>query len=98
MTKADSQAGSLKKDGGAGTGKHNQAFHWQLVCSAALINQRILVVAAHCVTDLGKVFPLDTATIKVVVGKHYRDDDRETKGLQHLRVSSWKSCYSHNPF
>lgn len=88
VTKADSQAGSLKKDGGAGTGKHNQAFDWQLVCSAALVNQRVLVVAAHCVTDLGKVFPLDTATIKVVVGKHYRDDDRETKGLQHLRVAS----------
>uniref|UniRef100_A0A3P9CNI2 Inactive serine protease PAMR1 n=1 Tax=Maylandia zebra TaxID=106582 RepID=A0A3P9CNI2_9CICH len=70
------------------TGKHNQAFHWQLVCSAALVNQRVLVVAAHCVTDLGKVFPLDTATIKVVVGKHYRDDDRETKGVQHLRVAS----------
>lgn len=92
MTKADSQAGSLK-DGGAGTGKHNQAPDWQLVCSAALVNQRSLVVAAHCVTDLGKLFPVDTTSVKVVVGKHYRDDHRESKGLQHLRVSCWKSCY-----
>ncbi|XP_044049777.1 inactive serine protease PAMR1 [Siniperca chuatsi] len=88
VTKADSQAGSLKKDVGAGTGNHNQASDWQLVCSGALVNQRSVVVAAHCVTELGKVYPLDTAKLKVVVGKHYRDDHRESKGLQHLRVAS----------
>ncbi|XP_042268809.1 inactive serine protease PAMR1 [Thunnus maccoyii] len=88
VTKADSQAGSLKEDGGAGTGNPNQASDWQLVCSGALVNQRSIVVAAHCVTDLGKVYPLDAAKIKVVVGKHYRDDQRENKGLQHLRVAS----------
>uniref|UniRef100_A0A3B5AEV3 Inactive serine protease PAMR1-like n=1 Tax=Stegastes partitus TaxID=144197 RepID=A0A3B5AEV3_9TELE len=70
------------------TGSHNQASDWQLVCSGALVNQRSLVVAAHCVTELGKLYPVDTATIKVVVGKHYRDDHRESKGPQHLRVAS----------
>lgn len=90
VTKADSQAGSLKRDGEAGTGNHNQASDWQLVCSGALVNQRSVVAAAHCVTELGKVYPLDAAKIKVVVGKHYRDDHRESKGLQHLRVSSWR--------
>ncbi|XP_028264373.1 inactive serine protease PAMR1 [Parambassis ranga] len=89
VTKADSQAGSLKKNGGVtGTGSYNQASGWQLVCSGALVNQRTLVVAAHCVTELGKVYPVHTATIKVVVGKHHRDDGRENKGLQHLRVAS----------
>ncbi|KAM9853916.1 inactive serine protease PAMR1 [Aulostomus maculatus] len=88
VAKADSQAGSLKKDGGAGAGSHNQASDWQLVCSGALVNQRSVVVAAHCATELGKVYPLNTAKIKVVVGKHYRDDYRESKGLQHLRVAS----------
>ncbi|KAM9754161.1 inactive serine protease PAMR1 [Menidia menidia] len=86
--KADSQAGSLKKNGGAGTGNLNQASDWQLVCSGALVNQRSLVVAAHCVTELGKVYPVDTAMVKVVVGKQYRDDHRVNKGLQQLRVAS----------
>lgn len=94
VNKADSQAGSLKRDGGAGTVNHNQASDWQLVCSGALVSQRSVVVAAHCVTELGKVYPLDAAKIKVVVGKHYRDDQRESKGLQHLRVSYWRSLFS----
>lgn len=88
VAKAASQAGSLKRNGGAGTGNHDGASDWQLVCSGALINQRSVVVAAHCVTELGKVYPLDAAKIKVVVGKHFRDDQRETKGVQHLRVRS----------
>ncbi|XP_026221551.1 inactive serine protease PAMR1 isoform X2 [Anabas testudineus] len=88
VTKADSQAGFLKKDGEGGTENHHPASDWQLVCSGALVNQRSVVVAAHCVTELGKVYPLDAAKVKVVVGKHYRDDHRETKSLQHLRVAS----------
>lgn len=90
VAKAASQAGSLKRNGGAGTGKHDRASEWQLVCSGALVNQRSVVVAAHCVTELGKVYPLDAAKIKVVVGKHFRDDQRDTKSVQHLRVSSGK--------
>lgn len=88
VTKAGGQAGSLKRDGKAEMGKYDQASDWQLVCSGALVNQRSVVVAAHCVTELGKVYPLDAAKIRVVVGKHYRDDHRESKALQHLRVSS----------
>lgn len=61
---------------------------WQLVCSGALVNQRSVVVAAHCVTELGKLLPVAVGNIKVVMGKHYRSDHRDTKNLQHLRVSS----------
>ncbi|KAJ8390944.1 hypothetical protein AAFF_G00098640 [Aldrovandia affinis] len=61
---------------------------WQLVCSGALVNQRSVVVAAHCVTELGKLMQIAAANIKVVMGKHYRSDRRETKNQQHLRVSS----------
>ncbi|KAL7868058.1 hypothetical protein SRHO_G00094420 [Serrasalmus rhombeus] len=64
------------------------AENWQLVCSGALINQRSVVVAAHCVTELGKLYPLDVAKVRVVLGKQYRSDLRETKGLQRLRISS----------
>lgn len=88
VTNGDGRTGPLKADGGAGSGAWNVASDWQLVCSGALVNLRSVVVAAHCVTDLGKVYPLDAAKLKVVVGKRYRDDQRETKGPQHLRVSA----------
>ncbi|XP_027889735.1 inactive serine protease PAMR1 [Xiphophorus couchianus] len=88
VTKGSNQDETLKKDAGDRSSNLNQASDWQLVCSGALVNQRSLVVAAHCVTELGKMYPVDTATIKVVVGKHYRNDRRENKGPQHLRVSS----------
>ncbi|XP_030622574.1 inactive serine protease PAMR1 [Chanos chanos] len=61
---------------------------WQLVCSGALVNQRSVVVAAHCVTELGKLYPLDAANVRVTLGKQFRSDLRDTKSLQHLRVSS----------
>ncbi|XP_068612969.1 inactive serine protease PAMR1-like [Brachionichthys hirsutus] len=84
VTKAE----TLKKGNAKGAGDYKQVSAWQLVCSGALVNQRSVVVAAHCVTGLGKVHPLDPAEIKVVVGKQYRDDHRESKGLQHLRVAA----------
>lgn len=64
---------------------------WQVVCSGALVNQRSVVVAAHCVTELGKQYPVDTSKIRVVLGKQYRSDLRMTKGLQQLRVSFTKN-------
>lgn len=91
MTSGDGRSGSLKTDGGAGSGKQDLESDWQLVCSGALVNQRTVVVAAHCVTELGKVYPLETTQLKVVVGKLFRGDQREDKGPQHLRVSSQSS-------
>ncbi|KAF7702185.1 inactive serine protease PAMR1 [Silurus meridionalis] len=83
------KATSLEKDEGLMYKEDDISLeNWQLVCSGALLNQRSMVVAAHCVTDLGKVYPLDVSKIRVVLGKHYRSDLHQTKGLQHLRVSS----------
>nr|XP_006124524.1 inactive serine protease PAMR1 isoform X2 [Pelodiscus sinensis] len=61
---------------------------WILICSGALVNERTVVVAAHCVTDLGKITVLKTADLKVVLGKFYRDDDRNEKTIQNLRISA----------
>ncbi|NXB35495.1 PAMR1 protease, partial [Eulacestoma nigropectus] len=61
---------------------------WILICSGALVNERTVVVAAHCVTDLGKTIVLKTAELKVVLGKFYRDDDRDEKTMQNLRISA----------
>ncbi|XP_031968741.1 inactive serine protease PAMR1 isoform X2 [Corvus moneduloides] len=61
---------------------------WILICSGALVNERTVVVAAHCVTDLGKTTVLKTAELKVVLGKFYRDDDRDEKTIQNLRISA----------
>lgn len=77
---------------------HGGSLHkdeWFLVCSGALVNERTVVVAAHCVTDLGKVTMVKTADLKVVLGKFYRDDDREEKTIQSLRVreSLWFSKF-----
>lgn len=68
---------------------HGGSLHkdtWFLVCSGALVNERTVVVAAHCVTDLGKVTMIKTADLKVVLGKFYRDDDRDEKTVQSLQV------------
>ncbi|NXC62685.1 PAMR1 protease, partial [Aleadryas rufinucha] len=61
---------------------------WILICSGALVNERTVVVAAHCVTDLGKTIVLKTTELKVVLGKFYRDDDRDEKTIQNLRISA----------
>uniref|UniRef100_A0AC11BYB3 Peptidase domain containing associated with muscle reration 1 n=1 Tax=Ovis aries TaxID=9940 RepID=A0AC11BYB3_SHEEP len=81
------QAAIYRRAGGVhGGGLHKDA--WFLVCSGALVNERTVVVAAHCVTDLGRVTVIKTADLKVVLGKFYRDDDRDEKSIQSLRISA----------
>ncbi|KAM5247050.1 inactive serine protease PAMR1 isoform 3-T3 [Ctenodactylus gundi] len=73
------------------SGAHDGSLHkgtWFLVCSGALVNERTVVVAAHCVTDLGKAAIIKTADLKVVLGKFYRDDDRDEKTIQNVRISA----------
>ncbi|MBV98922.1 Inactive serine protease PAMR1, partial [Eschrichtius robustus] len=81
------QAAIYRRAGGV----HGSSLHkdtWFLVCSGALVNERTVVVSAHCVTDLGRVTVIKTADLKVVLGKFYRDDDREEKSIQSLRISA----------
>ncbi|XP_068947530.1 inactive serine protease PAMR1 isoform X1 [Petaurus breviceps papuanus] len=73
------------------SGLQDSSLHkgsWFLICSGALVNERTIVVAAHCVTDLGKSILIKTAELKVVLGKFYRDDDRDEKTIQSLRISA----------
>ncbi|XP_058858380.1 inactive serine protease PAMR1-like isoform X3 [Acipenser ruthenus] len=61
---------------------------WQLTCSGALINQRSVLVAAHCVTELGKLNVIKAADIRVLVGKHHQTDSKELKSQQQLQISA----------
>ncbi|XP_075044434.1 inactive serine protease PAMR1 isoform X1 [Mixophyes fleayi] len=61
---------------------------WVLVCSGALLNERTVVIASHCVTDLGKSTVIKVSDLKIVLGKFYRDDEREEKSQQHLHISA----------
>ncbi|XP_063800223.1 inactive serine protease PAMR1 [Pseudophryne corroboree] len=61
---------------------------WVLVCSGALLNERTVVIASHCVTDLGKSTVIKVSDLKVVLGKFYRDDERNEKMQQHLHISA----------
>uniref|UniRef100_A0A4X1SJV4 Peptidase domain containing associated with muscle reration 1 n=1 Tax=Sus scrofa TaxID=9823 RepID=A0A4X1SJV4_PIG len=73
------------------SGVHGGSLHkdaWFLVCSGALVNERTVVAAAHCVTELGRVTVIKTADLKVVLGKFYRDDHRDEKSIQSLRISA----------
>ncbi|XP_077178288.1 inactive serine protease PAMR1 isoform X3 [Paroedura picta] len=81
------QAAIYRKANGVKTPSHQKGA-WILICSGALLNERTVVVASHCVTNLGKVTVLKTADLKVVLGKFYRDDDRDEKTIQNLRISA----------
>ncbi|XP_067902029.1 inactive serine protease PAMR1-like isoform X2 [Heterodontus francisci] len=61
---------------------------WFLACSGALLNERSIVVAAHCVTELGKAAMISTADMMVVLGKHYHDEEWQEKSRQYLRISA----------
>ncbi|KAL2093634.1 hypothetical protein ACEWY4_010946 [Coilia grayii] len=82
------KAGGGGGGGMAGPEEVSGSEGWQLVCSGALVNQRSVVAAAHCVTELGKLYALDAAKVKVVLGKKFRSEKSHAKGLQHLRVAS----------
>ncbi|CAI5763616.1 inactive serine protease PAMR1 isoform X2 [Podarcis lilfordi] len=81
------QAAIYRRPNGVKVPSHRKGA-WILICSGALLNERTVVVAAHCVTNLGKVTVLKAADIKVVLGKFYRDDDRDEKTIQNLRISA----------
>lgn len=61
---------------------------WQLVCSGALVSQHAVLLPAHCVTEPGQSLSLSPAELRVVLGKHYLSDLRDSKRLQHMQVKA----------
>ncbi|XP_063052666.1 inactive serine protease PAMR1 [Engraulis encrasicolus] len=101
MGPAGKAGGTAAAGGGHMPGQEEVASSqgWELVCSGALVNQRSVVAAAHCVTELGNLYALDAARVKVVLGKKFRTDKGHHghKGLQHLRVASIVVHPSYDP-
>ncbi|XP_062918314.1 inactive serine protease PAMR1-like isoform X4 [Mobula hypostoma] len=60
---------------------------WFLACSGAVLNERSVVVAAHCVTELGKVALINTADLMVVLGKYFYDEAKQEESRQYLQIA-----------
>eukprot|EP00062_Callorhinchus_milii_P019062 gi/632973210/ref/XP_007903041.1/ PREDICTED: inactive serine protease PAMR1 [Callorhinchus milii] len=62
---------------------------WMLACSGAMLNQRSVAVAAHCVTELSKTTLVRAADVTVVLGKRPQlgdhpeeESSQQSMGLQ----------------
>ncbi|XP_072128291.1 inactive serine protease PAMR1 [Mobula birostris] len=60
---------------------------WFLACSGAVLNERSVVVAAHCVTELGKAALINTADLMVVLGKYFYDEAKQEESRQYLQIA-----------
>ncbi|KAM4631429.1 inactive serine protease PAMR1 [Polymixia lowei] len=67
-------------------GASEEATFWSLACSGALVSQRSVLVAAHCVVEQDK--QLHPARVKVVMGMQHHTSQDQIKHLQHRRVSA----------
>ncbi|KAM9861144.1 inactive serine protease PAMR1 [Aulostomus maculatus] len=68
-------------------GASEESTFWYLACSGALLSQRSILVAAHCVADEDKQQPIQSANVKVLVGMQRQTATSQMKNLHFLRVS-----------
>uniref|UniRef100_A0A4W3HTE5 Inactive serine protease PAMR1 n=1 Tax=Callorhinchus milii TaxID=7868 RepID=A0A4W3HTE5_CALMI len=72
---------------------------WMLACSGAMLNQRSVAVAAHCVTELSKTTLVRAADVTVVLGKRPQlgDHPEEESSQQSMGVSAILVHPSYDP-
>lgn len=67
-------------------GDSEESTFWVLACSGALLSQRSILVAAHCVVDGDKQQTLPPAQVRVVMGVHDQTSRDQRKSLRRLTV------------